>query len=143
MVLSFLTSRISIRLEKESGEYRPGDTVRGRVRMSTLRGVSARGISVSLFCVEWMCPGKVDGEKGEAKESNVWNKHKKLGGKHMYNSGEWGFEFVLPKDALPTINPEPSRSHPTEGAGMKWYLHAQMDVPASIDLHAHKQIFVY
>ncbi len=142
-MFSFFTSRLSVGVEKEGGEYFPGGTIKGHVKLSTLRGVSARSIKISLSCSEWVCPGKVDGEPGKNDESPVWAKEKKLGGRHVYHSGEWNFEFLLPKDALPTINPEPSRAHPTEGAGMKWYLHAKMDVPASIDLHAYKQIFVY
>jgi hypothetical protein len=143
MAFPFLTSRLSVSTRKESGEYFPGDKVEGSVKLSSLREVRARSISVSLSCAEWVGPGKAGGKRREGEETSVWKKEKKLGGSHGYASGEWEFAFVIPKDAMPTITPEPSRPHPTEGAGLKWYLHAKMDIPASIDLHAYKQVFVY
>lgn len=143
MVLSFLTSKLSVHASKTNDDYYPGEVVKGYVRLNTLKGVDARNVKVSLCCVEWMNPKKNGDKDKEGKEAVIWEAEKKLGGKHKYSAGEWEFEFLLPKNALPTISPEPSRKHAHTGAGLKWYLHAQMDVPNSIDLHAFKQIFIY
>ena len=142
-MFGFLTSRVTVDLNKRGDEYFAGDSVEGKVKLSTLKGVNARSVKVRLCCVEWMNPKKNRGKGGEGKESVLWEKEKKLGGAHKYSAGDWKFEFKLPKDALPTITPEPYKKNTNEGAGLKWYLHAQMDIPTGIDMHAYKQLFLY
>jgi hypothetical protein len=143
MVLSFLSSRLSVEVSSKDGEYRAGDTLEGTVQLRTLKGVEAREVKVSLCCAEWVNNKENGGKEGEGKEIVLWEKERKLGGKHRYSSGDWKFEFKIPESAAPSITPEPYQKFPKEGAGLKWFLHAHMDVPASIDLHAYKQIFLY
>lgn len=141
--IPFLSSRLSVHVNKRDDDYKPGDRVEGYVRLHTISGVDARKLVVRLTCAEWVNPKKDSGKEGEAREVKLWKKEKVLGGPHKYRAGEWEFEFILPKDAMPTLNPEPFSRHPNEGAGLKWYLHAKMDVPNSIDLHGYKQLFIY
>lgn len=143
MVFGFFSSNVSVDLNKRGDEYFAGDSVKGSVKLSTFRGVNARNIKVRLCCVEWVNPKKNGGKNGEGKETVLWEKEKKLGGAHKYSAGKWKFEFKLPTDALPTITPEPYKKNINEGAGLKWYLHAQIDIPAGVDMHAYKQIFLY
>lgn len=142
MVFSFLTAKLSIELEGNRAEYKAGETVKGRVKLNTFGKVDARKFHVCLCCSEWMKhidPRKEDG----GKEIALWKKDFRLGDKGVYKAGEWAFEFQVPKESVPTITPDRRNKYSTKGAGVKWALHAQMDLPSSLDLHAYKQVFVY
>jgi hypothetical protein len=142
MVFSFLTSKISIALDENKTEFRPGELVTGKVKLHTCGKVNARKFHIVLSCVEWMNPNKSDNEE-EAKEVSLWKKNFELGEKGEYKAGEWVFGFQLPPQSIPTIACEPRNKFCQKGAGVKWFLHAQMDIPSSLDLHAFKQVFVY
>jgi hypothetical protein len=143
MVFGLFSSELSVGLEKGNREYFPGENIKGHVKISTLKGVNARKVLVQLRCVEWMNPKKDGGTEKEGKEFVLWEKEKKLGGAHKYSTKEWKFEFALPKNALPSIIPEPCKKDANEGTGLKWYVHAHMDVPNGLDMHAYKQLFIY
>ena len=142
MVFSFLTSKISIELEGNKAEYKAGEAIKGKVKLHTFGKVTARKFHIVLSCAEWMNPHSSDNEE-EAKEILLWKKDFKLGEKGEYKAGEWAFEFQLPPESTPTIACEPKNKFCHKGAGVKWFLHAQMDVPSSLDSHAFKQVFVY
>ncbi len=142
MVFSFLSSKISIELEGNRAEYKPGEALKGKVKLHTFGKVDARKFHVVLCCAEWMSGHKSDNEE-EAKEVPLWKKDFVLGEKGTYRAGEWDFEFKVPPESIPTIACEPCNKFCQKGAGVKWFLHAQMDVPSSLDLHAYKQVFVY
>lgn len=142
MAFSFLTSKISIELEGNKAEYAPGETVRGKVRLHTFGKADARKFHIVLCCSEWMNPHEDDKEE-EPREVSLFKKDFELGKKGEYKAGEWAFEFQLPSNSVPTIVCEPCNKFCHKGAGVKWYLHAQMDIPASLDFHAYKQVFVY
>ncbi|MBD3398678.1 hypothetical protein GF412_05550 [Candidatus Micrarchaeota archaeon] len=143
MVFGLFSSKLSVGLEKRGREYFPGELVKGHLKLSTLKEVKARGVKVQIRCVEWMNPKKDGGKEEEGKEILLWEKEKTLGKAHKYSAGEWKFEFALPKNALPSIIPEPCKKDANEGAGLKWYIRGHMDIPNGIDMHAYKQFFVY
>ena len=143
MVFSVLASKLCVHTDKKGDEYYPGDMIGGYAKLHTLRGVAARSVKVRLRCIEWLNPKKNTNKEGKGQELLLWEKEKKLGGNHKYHAGEWAFNFKLPKTALPTITPEPYQKHAHVGAGLKWHLHAQLDLPHSPDMHAYKQIFIY
>ena len=101
---SLFRSSISLNVDRGSEDYYPGDIIKGHVKLNSLRGIDARSVKIRLCCAEWM---NSNGKEGNGNEVVLWEKEKTLGGKHKYPSGEWKFEFKIPKTALPTITPEP------------------------------------
>ncbi|MEM4272492.1 MAG: hypothetical protein QXH30_02790 [Candidatus Bilamarchaeaceae archaeon] len=142
MVFSFLSSKILIELDEKSAEFRPGEAIKGRVRLHTFRKLAARKFHIVLCCAEWMGGGP-NGNEEDGKEITLWKKDIKLGESGEYGAGAWDFEFRIPPESVPTIACEAEKKFCSKGAGVKWFLHAQMDVPSSLDLHAYKRIFVY
>jgi hypothetical protein len=59
-----------------------------------------------------------------------------------FGPSRYPFEFVLPPDAPPTAQTITNDSQEGYGAGIKWVIHAKLDVPMGRDANAYKKIFV-
>ena len=115
----------------------PGETLKGRVKLILDKPVKARRFLVSLIGEEWVdisCgSGKYSREKKE--EIKIHGDEIELSGESVYEFVEKDFEFKIPENAPPTID--------GDGAGLRWFLHAKLDIPMGRDKNARVELFVY
>ena len=155
---------LAISLREEKAAYSPGERLAGTVELSTT-SVHARSLTISLRCYEFVkvsCGsgsykmgggsfkiGSVRGSyrigSGSRASKEEWlviySTELVLGGEGDYSVMKRDFEFTIPRDAPPTIARFPGDLQES-GAGVKWELHAKLDVPWGVDLNARKTIFV-
>ena len=115
----------------------PGEVVEGTVRLILKKPARARRFQVSLIGEEWVdvgCgSGKTRREKKE--EINIHSEIIQLSGEGHIHFMEKNFEFSIPENAPPTIE--------GDGAGLRWLVHAKLDVPMGRDKNKRVEVFVY
>lgn len=117
--------------------FTPGDAVKGTVKLVLKKPVKARRFLILLVGEEWVdvsCgSGKTRRYKKE--EINIHSEEIQLSGEGLFDFMEKNFEFKIPENAPPTIN--------GEEAGLRWLVHAKLDVPMGRDKNAREELFVY
>ncbi len=114
-----------------------GETIKGRVRLILDKPVKARQFLISLTGQEWVDVSCGSGKSRRAKkeEIKIHNDEIELSGERVYDFVEKDFEFKIPENAPPTIE--------GAGAGLRWFVHAKLDIPMGRDKNARKELFVY
>ncbi len=153
---------LSISLEKKS--YIPGEIVKGTVKLSFDNPVKARRFLISLIGEEWVevsCGGGKS-RRSKKEEVKIHAEETELSGEGMYDFVEKRFQFKIPEDAPPTIwmaqNSSARVSNSDEwkvdypllgisssydgGAGLRWVVHAKLDIQLGKDKNAGEEIFV-
>jgi len=115
----------------------PGEMVKGTVKLVLKKPVNARRFLVSLIGEEWVdvsCgSGKTRQHKKE--EINIHSEIIQLSGETLIDFMEKDFEFKIPENAPPTIE--------GDEAGLRWLVHAKLDVPMGRDKNERVEVFVY
>ncbi|VVB94320.1 Uncharacterised protein [uncultured archaeon] len=126
---------LDIGLKKDS--FMPGETLKGRVKLILDKPVKARRFLVSLIGEEWVDISCGSGKSRRAKkeEIKIHGDEIELSGESVYEFVEKDFEFKIPENAPPTID--------GDGAGLRWFLHAKLDIPMGRDKNARVELFVY
>ena len=144
MNIPFISSpgTLTINVQDEKPSYAPGDKITGTV---SLRGGGgrARSLTITLECCEFVnvqC-GSGKHRRKSMEWVTVFEKQVVLGGEGDYSDCVRNFEFVIPMDAPPTIRQNPVDVQ-KQGAGLRWVLHAKLDIPWGQDANAEKAIFV-
>ncbi|MCZ7398896.1 MAG: hypothetical protein O8C62_04325 [Candidatus Methanoperedens sp.] len=99
-----------------------GEMVKGRVRLILDKPVKARQFLISLTGQEWV-------------DVSCGSDEIELSGGGVYDFVEKDFEFKIPENAPPTIE--------GAGAGLRWFVHAKLDLPIGRDKNARRELFVY
>ncbi len=115
----------------------PGETVKGRVKLVLDKPVKARRFLISLTGEEWVDVSCGSGKSRRAKkeEINIHNDEIELSGEKVYDFVEKDFEFKIPENAPPTIE--------GDGAGLRWFAHAKLDIQMGRDKNAREKLLVY
>ncbi|VVB96648.1 Uncharacterised protein [uncultured archaeon] len=126
---------LDIGLKKDS--FMPGEMLKGRVKLILDKPVKARRFLISLIGEEWVDVSCGSGKSQRAKkeEIKIHGDEIELSGETVYDLVEKDFEFKIPEDAPPTIE--------GNGAGLRWFLHAKLDISMGRDKNARRELFVY
>jgi hypothetical protein len=117
--------------------FMPGETFKGRVKLILDKPVKARRFLISLRGEEWVDVGCGGGKSRRAKkeEIKIHDDEIELSGERVYDFMEKDFEFKIPENAPPTIE--------GDGAGLRWYVHAKLDIQMGRDKNTRLELFVY
>ena len=117
--------------------FMPGEIVKGNVKLFLKKPVNARRFMVSFIGEEWVDVSCGSGKTRRAKkeEINIHSEVIQLSGEGLLDFVEKDFEFKIPEDAPPTIK--------GEEAGLRWLVHAKLDVPMGRDKNERVEVFVY
>ena len=117
--------------------FMPGDAVKGMVKLILKKPVKARRFLILLIGEEYVDISCGSGKTRQAKkeEINIHSEAIQLSGEGSFDFVETNFEFKIPDNAPPTIK--------GEEAGLRWFVHAKLDVPMGRDKNAREDIFVY
>lgn len=145
MNIPLLTSggTLIITVHGEKAVYLPGERISGTVELRQGGTIHARSLSIALRCHEFVSVSCGSGKHRRSKEEwvPISSREFQLGGEGDYSDCRRDFELEVPADAPPTIKRRPEDSQEA-GAGIKWELHARLDVPWGVDANARKTIFV-
>ena len=116
--------------------FMPGEMVKGTVKLVLKKPVNARRFMVSLIGEEWVDVSCGSGKTRQAKkeETNIHSEVIQLSGEGLIDFVEKNFEFKIPENAPPTIK--------GEEAGLRWLVHAKLDVPMGRDKNERVEVFV-
>ena len=130
-----LEGTLDIDLIKNS--FLPGEMVKGTLKLILKKPVNARRFLVSLMGEEWVDVSCGSGKTRRAKkeEINIHSEVIQLSGEGLLDFVEKDFEFKIPENAPPTIK--------GEEAGLRWLVHAKLDVPMGRDKNERVEVFVY
>jgi hypothetical protein len=117
--------------------FMPGETVKGTVKLILGEPVKARRFLISLIGEEWVDVSCGSGKSRRAKkeEIKIHSDEIELSGGGLYDFVEKDFGFKIPENAPPTIE--------GDGAGLRWFVHAKLDIPMGRDKNAGVELFVY
>ena len=115
----------------------PGEMVKGTVKLVLKKPVNARRFLVSLIGEEWVDVSCGSGKTRRARkeEINIHSEVIQLSGEGLFDFIEKIFEFKIPENAPPTIK--------GDEAGLRWLVHAKLDVPMGRDKNERVELFVY
>lgn len=115
----------------------PGEMVKGTVKLVLKKPVNARRFLVSLIGEEWVDVSCGGGKTRQARkeEINIHSEVIQLSDEGLLDFMEKNFEFKIPEDAPPTIK--------GDGAGLRWLVHAKLDVLMGRDKNGRVEVFVY
>lgn len=148
----FGTEKITLTLEKY--DYKPGDKIKGIVKLNLKKPTKARKLEVSFIGTKTekqtgMGIGPTASGTQQTKTMKVYEFTLPLDGEKDYQSGEYPFEIKIPEDihqmdqklegkigtavsALKTISGVYSRTD--------WYVKTELDVPMSLDIKKSQKI---
>ncbi len=133
---------LTIDLTKKS--YTPGETIKGTVKLILDNPVKARRFLISLSGEEWVnvsC-GSGRNRRYKKEEIKIHTEELEFSGEGMYAFVEKNFQFKVPENAPPTIWMQHEPAIGEEGAGLRWVIHAKLDVPWGRDKNAREEIVI-
>lgn len=133
---------LTIAMIKKS--YTPGETIKGTVKLLLDNPAQARRFSISFTGEEWVnisC-GSGRSRRYKKEETKIHAEENELSGEGMYSFVEKNFQFRIPEDAPPTIWMQQEPTIGEEGAGLRWIVHAKLDIPWGRDKNARKEIVI-
>ena len=145
MNIPFMSSggEILIHLDNFKVRCKPGERVSGRVELRRSGAVHARAFTIELGCYEFVDVSCGSGKhrRRRTEWNALYSKAFALGGETDYSSCTRAFEFTIPQDTPPSVIQHPGDEQ-MRGAGVKWRLHAKLDVPWGSDANCMKTIYV-
>ncbi len=99
---------------------------------------------ISLTGEEWVnisC-GSDKSRRYKKEEIKIHSEEIELSSEGMYSFVEKDFQFRIPEDAPPTIWMQQEPMIGEEGAGLRWFLHAKLDVPWGRDKNAMEEVVI-
>lgn len=131
--------KLEVSIDKK--QYLPGETVKATMRLNASQPKKARALKIALLGEEWVRVSCGSG-KSRRRKNEAIPLHKKeiiIGKEKEYSSMIRNFEFEIPKEALPTIQPYMTKKETatgrSNGAGLRWYVKATLDIPLSLDVN--------
>ncbi len=124
--------------------FTPGETIKGTVKLLLDTPVKARRFLVSFTGEEWVnisC-GSGKSRRYKKEEIKIHAEEIELSGEGIYSFVEKNFQFSIPGDSPPTIWMEQDPVKGEEGAGLRWILHAKLDIPWGGDKNAREELFI-
>ena len=118
-------------------DFIPGEIVKGTIKLVLEKPVKARRFLISLVCEEWVDVSCGGGKSRRVKkeEVNIHNDVIELSGEGSYNFVQKNFQFKIPEDAAPTIK--------GDEVGLRWLVHAKLDIPMGRDKNERVELFVF
>ena len=148
----FGKEKITVTLEKY--DYKPGDKIKGTVKLNLKKPTKARKLEVSFIGSKTekqtgMGIGPTTSKTQQTKTMKVYDFTLPLGGEKDYHEEEYPFEIKIPDDihqidqkldgkigtamtALKTLSGVYSRTD--------WYVKAELDVPMNLDVKKSQKI---
>jgi len=145
MILDALGIRVgTLRLDFEERLFRPGDFIRGKVRLDLTGEVPARRLVIGLDAQQravGVSPNLNNGVSLSYRHDTVWDFHQDLDGERTYRKGEaFAFKVMVPERALETSFGLPTGTlgdvaqvisflSPTKRFPLEWRVYAYLDRP--------------
>lgn len=140
-----------VRLDFDERLFRPGDLIRGKVRLEFTEEVSARRLVIGLDARQravGVSPNLNNGVALSYRQDTVWDFHQDLDGERTYRNGEaFAFKLMVPEQALETSFGLPSGTlgdvaqvisflSPTKRFPLEWRVYAFLDRPWNFNVKA-------
>ena len=147
----FGPDKITLTLEKY--DYKPGEKIKGVVKLNLKKPTNARKIEVGLFGERKESYRGHDG-KTQIKKVTIYDFKISLGSEGQYQTGDYPFEIPIPGDIL-SLDPRKNisgnlgtvvnvlstmsgqRIYPVE-----WFVKSQLDVPMMFDVKKEQKIVI-
>ncbi len=155
----FGPDKITMNLEKY--DYKPGGKIKGKIKLNLKKPVHARELRVRLYAYKRTknTGGAVGALGGKSTNRNsrqkVYDYKQPVDGEKEYQKEEYDFEVKIPGDvAAKSGKPAGELGEKTQAAmkafsmlsgysaRVDWYLTAQLDVPAGLDIKKKQQIVI-
>jgi hypothetical protein len=135
--LNILEPEGTLDIDLIKNSFMPGEMVKGIVKLVLKKPVNTRRFMVSLIGEEWIDVSCGSGKSRRAKkeEINIHIEVIQISGEGLLDFAENNFEFKIPENAPPTIK--------GDEAGLRWLVHAKLDVPMGRDKNERVELFVY
>ena len=135
--MNILEPKGTLDIDLSKKDYIPGETVKGTIKLVLEKPVKARRFLVSLVGEEWVDVSCGGGKTRRVKkeEVKIHNNEIELSGEGVYDFVQKNFQFKIPEDAPPTIK--------GDEAGLRWLVHAKLDIPMGRDMNEWVELFVY
>ncbi|MDH7517418.1 MAG: hypothetical protein QHH19_03640 [Candidatus Thermoplasmatota archaeon] len=147
----FGPDKITLMLEKYS--YKPGETIKGTVKLNLKKSTKARKLEVGLFGERKERTRSHDG-KTHTRTVTVFNFKIPLGAEGEYLTGEYPFEIPIPNNILSIDtrqNMDPRLGAVVDTISMlsgqrvypvEWFVKSQLDVPMMFDVKKEQKIII-
>ena len=149
--------KITLTLEKY--DYRPGDTIKGKVKLNLKKPVQARKLTIAFIgkkiqhqssaSVAGIAMGSSGRKSSHHSSQIIYNFNMPLDGEKEYHNQEYPFEMKIPSDLLQN-NPQLEGKL---GSAVKafqmmggvstridWYVNAELDVPMKLDVKKSQKV---
>lgn len=155
----FGPDKITMNLEKY--DFKPGDKIKGKIKLNLKKPVHARELRVRLYAYKkTRSTGGAIGAMGGKSSHNsssqkVYDYKQPVDGEKDYQKEEYDFELKIPGDIAGKSGAPSGETGEKAQAAMKaismlsgysarvdWYLTAQLDVPAGLDIKKKQQIVI-
>ncbi len=155
----FGPDKITMNLEKY--DYKPGEKIKGKIKLNLKKSVHARELRVRLYAYKRTknTGGAIGAIGGNSKNKNsrqkVYDYKQPVDGDKDYQKEEYDFELKIPSDIAGKSGKPSGEMGEKAQAAMKaismlsgysarvdWYLTAQLDVPAGLDIKKKQQIVI-
>lgn len=155
----FGPDKITMNLEKY--DYKPGDKIKGKIKLNLKKPVHARELRVRLYAYKRTknTGGAVGAIGGNSSHRNsrqkVYDYKQPVDSEKDYQKEEYDFEVKIPADVGgKTGKPSGELGQKAQtamkalsmlsgySARVDWYLTAQLDVPAGLDIKKKQQIVI-
>jgi len=152
----FGPDKITMNLEKY--DFKPGDKITGKIKLNLKKPVHARELRVRLYAYKRTrsTGGAIGAVSGNSRHSSsrqkVYDYKQPVDGEKDYQKEEYNFELKIPSDiAGKSKMPGGEKTQAAMkalsmlsgyNARVDWYLAAQLDVPAGLDIKKKQQIVI-
>lgn len=128
-------------LDIEGDSFAPGETVMGRITLSSKKGLKVRTGTVRLECIEKFWKTEYD---PATKTTRPKEKSQKLAefSVQIMNEVEVRSSIPLVEDVKFTLPDDAHRSVLGKTANISWQIEVSLDVPGARDLHSEKELTV-
>ncbi len=150
-MFGFGKGKIEVFLEKYN--FKPGETIKGRLNLKLKKPIQARQLRVSFYGLQTQTSTGISAMGPERNRNNASNYVYKfdmpLDGEKEYLEGEYNFEIAIPAD----VNKRGAMPGGTLGTALQaaqflsgtisrtqWYVEAALDIPKGIDVKKKVQV---
>jgi len=143
----------SMTISTDKANYAFGETVKGKITLTTKKPIQATALKVKIKCIERVTQTSISSKRASSSTSErpVWEFENIIDGEKVYNSAEYPFEIAIPKD-LQNNSPE-IQGVPAEavkiaqmfGGGSKakkWFIEGSLNIPGGRNIGGRMQINV-
>ena len=146
-MFGFGKGKIEVFLEKYN--FKPGETIKGKLNLKLKKPIQARQLRVSFYGMQSTTSTGIGSNSRENTRNYVYRFDMPLDGEKEYLEGEYNFEIAIPAD----VNKRGAMPGGTLGTALQaaqflsgtisrtqWYVEAALDIPKGIDVKKTVQV---